>query len=311
MKKAPLALLALILPIALLAAACSSAPAGAPSATAGPALGLTDARVAFGPNQAPVPAPTAAAVAARPAGGETASQPIPVPQAFDPDRALILTANVSLKATDPWAVSDRVQAIAIGLGGDILSLAQSGAGEQRSATLTLRVPQARFNDALRQVRDIPEIEVVASNVDGKDVTDQFVDLQARLVAKKAEEQRYLALLARADKIEDILKIDAVLAQVRTQIEQLTAQVNSIKARTTYSTITVQISPAGAVPLPTPDPKAYDPSKTIDRAVTALASVMRFAVDAAIWAFVFGWIPLVLFGLVLLVSRTRSRILPTT
>src|SRR6266540_377400 len=137
--------------------------------------------------------------------------------AFSETFALILTANVSLKAKDPWSISDRVQSIAIGLGGDVISLAQSGSGEQRSATLTLRVPQARFSDALRQIRDISDIEVVASNVDGKDVTDQFVDLQARLTAKKAEEARYLALLARADKIEDILKIDAVLSQVRTQI----------------------------------------------------------------------------------------------
>ena len=305
-------LVAILVPAALLLAACATAgaPTSAPAATAGPyrdAVGLGGGTALGVPGA--VPAPEAQRVDAKPASG-AAPQGIPIPQVFDPERALILTANVSLKGKDPWAVSDRVQQIAIGLGGDVVSLAQSGAGEQRSATVTLRVPQARFNDALRQIRDISDIEVLASNVDGKDVTDQFVDLQARLNAKKTEEQRYLALLARADKIEDILKIDAVLAQVRTQIEQLTAQVNSIKTRTTYSTISVQVSPVGPAPIPTLDPKAYDPSKTIERAVAALASLMRIAADAAIWTLVFGWIPLTLLGLVLILSRTRSRIIPT-
>lgn len=287
---------------ALLLSACATA---APRPASGPGEVSDSSGFAVG---APDPMPAVQGTDVKQSGG-TAPAPIPVPQAFDPDRALILSANVALRAKDAWAVSDRVQAVAAGLGGDVMGLAQSGTGEHRSAMLTLRVPQARFNDALRQIRDIPDIEVLSSNVDGKDVTDQFVDLQARLTAKKAEEQRYLALLARADKIEDILKIDGVLSQVRTQIEQLTAQVNSIKARTTYSTISVQVSPMGPVPVPTPDPKAYDPSRTVERAVMAMTSLLRYVADAAIWTLVFGWIPLVLFGLVLLLSRTRSRVVP--
>lgn len=300
-----------LLPLAaLLLAACAST-AGGPTGTT--AIG----RPASGEGTAGAAAPAvpdsqfvATDAAKAVAGGTTAVPPLPVPQAFDPTRALILTANVSLKAKDAWGVSERAQAIALGLGGDVMSLSQSGSGDHRSATLALRVPQARFNDALRQIRDIPDIEVLSSNVDGKDVTDQFVDLEARLAAKKAEEQRYLALLARAEKIEDILRIDSVLAQVRTQIEQLTAQVNSIKSRTTYSTIVVQVAPMGPAPVPTPDPKAYDPSKTVERAITALVSLLRYAADAAIWTLVFGWIPLVLFGLAVVLGRARPRTSPT-
>jgi len=302
-------ILAVLTLAALLLAACSTA--GAPAST-----GLADGAIArggapaFGPNVAvPQPAP---AEAQRVTTGSDAKQgTIPVPQAFETDRALILTANVSMRAKDAWIVSDQVQRIALGLGGDILSLAQSGSGEQRSATLQIRVPQGRFNDALRQIRDIGDVEVVSSNIDGKDVTDQFVDLQARLKAKQDEEQRYLALLARADKVDDILKIDAVLAQVRTQIEQLTGQVNSIKARTTFSTITVQVSPVAPQPVPTLDPlKAYDPSKTVERAVAALASLMRVGLDAAIWGLVFGWIPLMALGIALFLGRARPRTAPT-
>lgn len=97
-----------------------------------------------------------------------------------------------------------------------------------------------------------------------------------------------------------------------RIEQLTGQINSIRSRSQFSTIAVSITPVlvTPTPAPTPDPKAYDPSKTIERAVAALVSVVRVFADAAIWTLVFGWIPLVLFALVVLVSRTRGRIAPT-
>jgi hypothetical protein len=301
-RRPVLALLALA---AIFLAACASA--GAPASTALDATAARGVAPIFGPNVA-VPAPVEAQRAT--AGGDVKPQTIPVPQAFEAERALILTANVSMRAKDAWIVSDQVQRIALGLGGDVLSLAQSGSGEQRSATLQVRVPQGRFNDALRQVREIGDVEVVSSNIEGKDVTDQFVDLQARLKAKQDEEQRYLALLTRADKVDDILKIDAVLAQVRTQIEQLTGQVNSIKARTTFSTITVQVSPVAPQPVPTPDLKAYDPSKTLERAVASLASLLRVGLDAAIWGLVFGWIPLMALGFALFLGRARPRTAPS-
>ena len=224
---------------------------------------------------------------------------VPVPQAFDPDRALILTASIAMRANDPWAISDKAQQIATALGGDVMGLSQGGRSDDRTANLVLRVPADRFNEALRQLRGL-DAEVVSSNVDGKDVTEQFVDLKARLAAKQSEEARYLALLARADKIDDILKIDQALANVRTQVEQLTGQINGIANRTKFSTITVSITPVAPV-IPT-DPKAWDPSRTITAALATLALLLRGVADLAIWLLIFGWIPLVLLAGVLLATR---------
>lgn len=239
-----------------------------------------------------------------PGTDQAATQPnsIPVPAAADPTRALILTASIAMRAQDPWGAADRAQAVATSLGGDVMSLSQSGKGDDRTASLVLRVPADRFNDALRQLRSLSDVEVVSSSVDSKDVTEQFVDLEARLRAKQAEEQRYLALLARAERIEDILRIDQALAQVRTQIEQLTGQVNSIKTRTTFSTISISVTPAGLLP-PT-DPKVYDPTRTVERAIAALGVMLRVVADLAIWMLVFGWIPLLILGVAFGMQRMR-------
>lgn len=290
-----------LLPVVLLAvvlAACSAA-------TSAPGVG----RQSFGDGTATSAAAKlgVAVGAPAPAGAGTTEQQakgngIPVPQAFDPDRALILTATIAMRATDPWAISEKAQQVATALGGDVMGLSQGGTKDDRTANLVLRVPADRFNEALRQLRGL-DAEVVSSNVDGKDVTDQFVDLKARLAAKQSEEQRYLALLARADKIDDVLKIDQALGSVRTQIEQLTGQINSIAQRTKLSTITVSITPVG--PIVTPDPKpAWDPSRTITAALAALALLLRGVADLAIWLLIFGWIPLVIFGGVLIVTRAR-------
>lgn len=226
----------------------------------------------------------------------------------NPTRNLILTANVSMKSQDPWATSDKARAIATGLGGDILSMSQTGQGENRSALITVRVPSDRFDEALRQLK-LLDGEVITSNVDAKDVTDQFTDLQARLVAKQAEEQRYLQLFPQAKTVDETLKIDAALGNVRTQIEQLQGQINLIKNRTEYSTITMSIAPIVTVPAETGG--AWDPSKTFAKAIAALSVFFKFAADLAIWALVFGWIPLVALAIALAATRARRPTVTTT
>ncbi len=289
----------LTLAIGLLVACSAGAtgPSGGGSAAA-PAIGRDGGQMAVELKGAPAP------------GDQAATKPgsIPVPAALDPTRALILTASIAMRAQDPWGAADRAQAVATSLGGDVMSLSQSGKGDDRTASLVLRVPAERFNDALRQLRSLSDVEIQSSNVDSKDVTEQFVDLEARLRAKRAEEARYLALLARADKIEDILRIDQSLNAVRTQIEQLTGQVNSMKTRTTFSTISISVTPAGI--LPPADPKVYDPTRTVERAVAALGLMLRVVADLAIWILVFGWLPLLLLSAVYAAQRVRRQATPS-
>src|SRR5882762_912095 len=223
------------------------------------------------------------------------------------DRNLILTAKIDMRSKDPWATSDRAQAIASGLGGDVLNLSQSGTADTRSASLTIRVPSSRFGDALQALKSL-DGEIQTSGVSAQDVTDQFVDLQARLTAKQAEEQRYIAILNRANTIDEILKVDASLGSVRTQIEQLTAQINSIKGRTEFSTISMSISTLTALPGDTTS-KAWDPAKTVGRALAALGAMLQVFADVVIWLVVFGWLPLLAAAVLIFAARMRRPAAP--
>lgn len=287
-------------PALLILAACSGASSSPTSGgfTTTSGGGAPAADFAVGKGAVAVPAPAQVA-----AGGQGGTNGVPVPQAFDATRSVILTANIAMKAADPWATAEKAQAIATALGGDVIGLNESGGKDDRVASLTLRVPSLQFTEALRRLRAL-EADVTSSTVTGQDVSDQFVDLKARLAAKQLEEQRYLALLNRPDnKVDDILKIDGVLSNVRTQIEQLQGQVNSIEKRTQFSTITVSINTPVAAIVP-PPAQAWDPARTVALAIGALAAVLRGLADIAIWMLVFGWIPLV--GLAIAFGLMRGR-----
>jgi len=288
--------LGLLIAAPLLLAACAQSASPSGSAAAG--------KADFG---APYPVPAAdAATGYSGVASTTTNQGIPT-VVVSADRNLILTAKIDMRSKDPWATSDRAQAIASGLGGDVLNLTQSGTGDTRSASLTIRVPSSRFADALQQLRAL-EGEVQTSGVSAQDVTDQFVDLQARLTAKQAEEQRYIAILNRANTIDEILKVDASLGSVRTQIEQLTGQINSIKQRTDFSTISMSISTISVLPGDTTT-KAWDPAKTVGRALAALGAMLQVFADVVIWLFVFGWLPLLALAAVVFVTRMRRATAP--
>ena len=290
MSKARFALAALA---AVLLAACG----GGAVAPVGPATG-----VAGRGNPALAPAPELNTALQDSAKQGTTNGVLGV--RFQSDRVLVLTAQLNFKAGDPWQVADRVQSLALGLGGDVVGVSQSGQAEDKSATVTIRVPNERFNDALAQIKAIEGAELISAQVSGEDKTEQFIDLDARLKAKQQEESRYLALLARADKIDDILKIDQVLSQVRAQIEQLQGQLNALKTRSSMATISLTVSTAA--PALKPLETGWQPAKTFQAAVASLVSVLRVFADVAIWAFVWLWLPLLALGLAVVLTRGRSR-----
>lgn len=283
----------LLVLIAVLTAACSAATS---SPAASGAAGVA-------PNPANMSAADAAKQQAGSGGATTPANGIP--SFANAGRSLILTANITFRSNDPWATADQARAIAAGLGGDLLGLSQTGSGEQRSALVTIRVPSSRFDDALTQLKKL-DGEVLTSGVNAQDVTDQFVDINARLDAAKLQEQQYLTILAKATTVDEILKVQSALASIRTQIEQLQAQVNSMKSRIDYSTITMQITPT--VTIPAEPVGKWDPSRTFAQALAALTAMFRVVGDAAIWLLVFGWLPLVLLAIAFVATRTR-RVVP--
>ncbi len=104
-------------------------------------------------------------------------------------------------------------------------------------TITIRVPSVEFDGLLDDVSsgvtrfDKREVRAI-------DVTDEFVDVEARLKTKKETESRYRELLKQANSVEEILKIEEQIGKLREDIESTEGRLRLLKDRESYSTLTV-------------------------------------------------------------------------
>jgi hypothetical protein len=134
----------------------------------------------------------------------------------------------------------RVQALAQQAGGYVAATTlETGRGQLRSASLELKVPAERFQDALAGLNPIGKLE--ALNVSSEDVGEEYVDVNARIENARRLETRLVAILAeRTGRLKDVLEVEQALAQVREEIERYEGRLRYLRAHTALSTLTVRL-----------------------------------------------------------------------
>jgi hypothetical protein len=154
-------------------------------------------------------------------------------------RMLIRRATVRLRVDDYAEARAEVTALVARHGGYV-----GGEQEHRDPgrvenTLTLRVAAAQFEPLMEALLAVGR-EVDFRSVEVEDVTRQYVDLEARLRARRAVAERLTALLQRADTVEEILAVQTQLAAVQEEIESAEGQLRYLRNQIALSTITLTI-----------------------------------------------------------------------
>jgi len=111
--------------------------------------------------------------------------------------------------------------------------------DKKNIYYNLRIPSENFSAAINEVSLLAE--VTSSRISSRDVTEEYVDVEARLKNLKLQEQRYRDLLNRAEKVEDILKVERELERIRGTIESLEGRMNYLKNQISLSTLEINIS----------------------------------------------------------------------
>lgn len=135
-------------------------------------------------------------------------------------------------------------------GGYVVSSNSQASGEEgslKSGTIAVRVPSTSFDNALSDAAKIGELK--NRQVQTQDVTEEYVDLQARITNSKAHVQAVLALLAKAKTVDEILQVQQVLTSAQQELEQLMGRQRFLDEHTSYSTVTMSIYESGAVVTP--------------------------------------------------------------
>jgi hypothetical protein len=109
----------------------------------------------------------------------------------------------------------------------------------------MRVPAAQFDTAVTQILNLAN-RIIAHNITGQDVTEEFIDLEARLKTQKALEEQFLEIMKQAHKVEDALAVQRQIAEVRTEIEKLEGRRRFLENRASLATITVNLTAPTAI-----------------------------------------------------------------
>jgi hypothetical protein len=153
---------------------------------------------------------------------------------------IIRTGQASIEIDSLEIAVAGVQRLAGRLGGYIANVSlQAGRERFRTATLELKVPADRFEDAVAGLQPIGRVESV--NVTAEDVGEEFTDVSARVANLHRLEQRLLDLLStRTGKLQDILTVEQELARVRGEIERYEGRMRYLKSRAAISTLAISV-----------------------------------------------------------------------
>jgi hypothetical protein len=161
------------------------------------------------------------------------------PETFGP--MIVQTASLTILATNYDEASAAIEKLAAAHGGYVEKLdAKAQTGNARELTAALRIPTKQLEGFLADVRKLGHVE--EENRENEEVSDQYVDLQARLKSARATEQRLIELLGtRTGKLEDVLEAERELARIRGEIESMQGQSTILVHRVNYATVQVDLS----------------------------------------------------------------------
>lgn len=263
---------------ALALGACAQAAAPTQSQTAydeskavGGAMPMPAAPEAAREAEAPAAAP------AYDASGVTNSQAI--------ERIVIKNGSLTVVVTDPGVTMTTISAMAEEMNGFVVSanlykeVASNGAEVPR-ASITIRVPAERMNEAMERIKSQSQEDPLSENITSQDVTSDYVDLQSRLKNLEATEAELTRIMEEATRTEDVMAVYSQLVSIREQIEVLKGQIKYYDEASALSSISVElIADAAVQPLAI---GGWEPQGVAKDAVEALVSTMQGLGSAVIW-----------------------------
>lgn len=145
------------------------------------------------------------------------------------------------------AIFDQASLLADKYGGYILSANSSATGQAsiiRSGVVAIRIPAESLALALSDAGKLGK--VTAQQLDSQDVTEEYVDLQARLKNAQAQEQAILLLLQRAETVEDALRVRETLMYIQQEIEQYKGRIAYLDEHSAFATLTMSVYEKGGM-----------------------------------------------------------------
>jgi hypothetical protein len=230
------------------------------------------------------------------------------------ERLIIRTGNISMVVEDTRAVRASIEGLVADLadqGAFVVSADEYGGdseGVQPHITMSIRVPASRFGTVMDRLAGMA-VQVTSRNESAQDVTEEYVDLEARLESLEAARQRLLEIMEQARSTKDLLEAEQQLTQREAEIESIKGRMQYLEQSARLSSIWIELQP---YILSQPVGKEWRPIETARRAVEALADGLRgfgdflifFSIAVLPWLLLIALAIYIIYRLVRWLTRRR-------
>lgn len=159
------------------------------------------------------------------------------------ERKIIRNADLKLETNSPEESQQKITQIAESKNGFVIETNQTSSDVRTSTrdiiNMTIRVPAEKFDEAINEIRAAGN-RVIQETVKGQDVTEEFIDIEARLKTQRALEEQFIEIMKRATTVSDALNVQRELAQVRGEIEKIEGRKRFLENQASLSTIKIQL-----------------------------------------------------------------------
>ncbi len=209
------------------------------------------------------------------------------------DRLVVRNSQMSLLVENVREVQKAIIAKAENLGGYMVDSRVDSPFGIDSSTVTVRIPEPKLNEVLEYFRSLG-VRVVSENLVGRDVTDEYVDLEARLATLQKTKSKFEEILEKAEKIQDILQVQREIISLQSQIDNLKGRQQYLEKTAQSSRVTVYLS-TDELALPYAPTQPWRPKVIFKQATRSLIKTFRSAGVLGIWLSVYAivWLPLLL------------------
>jgi hypothetical protein len=211
-------------------------------------------------------------------GGRDESE---IPDELTEDRKIVKTGSMTLEVENITEAMDEVAEMADELNGYVVSSYKYEYERKVLGRITIRVPSEKFEESFTRLRQLA-ITVPYETTTAKDVTEEYVDLEAQLSNLQAIESQYLVLMEKAENVEEMLMVQRELSKVRGEIEQIEGRMQYLEQTSETSLIEVDLQETKGLAEP------WSASAAFQSAMRGLTTFGRWLATALIWLGIFCW-----------------------
>lgn len=223
------------------------------------------------------------------------------------DRLVVRETNMSLLVDDVRTTSDQILNYVDEQGGYMVNSSISQPEEAPYGTIVVRIPSDNLRETMDYFRSLA-IKVSSEFISGRDVTDQYEDIESRLVTLEKTKARFEEIMDQAVKIDDILRVQREIINLQSQIDNLKGRQQLLEGTARLAKITIHIS-TDEIALPYTPSETFRPNVIFKLAWRSLVRNSRKIATAVIWIAVYSvvWVPVL--GIVVFIKRRKTKNTP--